>query len=904
MAHHRHSLSYSTSRRASSGIMWAAHSRHPSIPENEVLTAPTDSFCPPLDSPSNASEQSLQQEATEYDRSVEMLVQNWMASNPTPPPSTTPSTASKSTSSGASLTRQTADDSKHDATSISTAAKSEATTCDDDHFSKRDFTSSSPGFKSFVVWGNRKVVINIPHELMNETELMSTTELRDCERRIHEWTVKNYNLIKNQFPSSRDASAFYNALSCGKATVRIPDEKAWRDHVEFLREQKLLALGVSSPALSDPVSSPRSMAPLHYAMSPDLNVVLSGYNALNIYAPQSVAAATANMHHHPSVSSAPNFAPGLPSTVLSPTVSAFVQQPFNDDFAYRPAYLEAPMGFAGAMRSPNLGEPNVIPHPQHSVTDLSAIVSFVRPPRDSKRIPIVDPNGKAAAKTITPAGGSTTAAGNEPETPKQKCTPIVRDNTPAKELPTDQLDDIVQRLTEHSPSAEPNNKPKGDAAKDDDSDSVWSDGVVKAHRQRLVAEAVKRNNPMDDSTLQVLLTDALSKKLGPLEKLVGILTDQLKSSSSGQQPGAHASDADDEEDEDEEVHTIPQRRSRVQDDDDVTDEAMTAHTGSLRSSRALSAETRDQTIAELRTQLATSTSRNEALLSELDEARRARERADAIVSELTSKIVESERAYYSVKGKFDSCEQEIAKLRLDIEQMTSKHAMELEEKADCIRRDTEREYLFAAKEYEIQREQTKFLQEQVNVLNDKLKLFTVDSERAVEKVRMDLDRVLRENEDALNSRATELSWLRGLLDTRIEELDEQARILKAFPGETIDRQVLYNAYSSSNSAFLAKLKFGIAMSLVSDDFVQLISNVSESFAARGISHKDHRRRLSRQVMLENVMPLNEHNSNIPSNSRIGYSGGLKDLKLNRAATIHGPATDGEEVRQSRPFREI
>ncbi|KAK9237398.1 hypothetical protein V1525DRAFT_403894 [Lipomyces kononenkoae] len=904
MSYHRHSRSYSASRRTSSGMMWAGHSRHPSIPENEVLPSPTDSVCPPFESLSNSSELPLQQEATEYDRSVEMLVQDWMASNPTPPPGAT----SMPTSSGASSTTQTDLDTQPDLPASCTATKSETTT-DGGHSCTGDLTNSYPGFRSFVVWGNRKVVINIPRELMNEPELLSTTELRDYERRVHEWAVQNYNLIKNQFPSSRDASAFYNALSSGKATVRIPDEKAWKDHVEFLREQKLLALGVSSPALSDAVSSPRAMTPSHYAMPPDLNVVLSGYNALNIYAPQSVAV-TANMQHHPSVSSAPSFAPRLPSTVVPATVPAFVQPPFTDDFAYRPAFLEAPIGFPSTMHSPSPIETNAMSYHQHSVSDLSGTVSFVRPPKDSKRIPIIDPNAKAS-KSHTQANGSITTAvqlhkpaANGLETPQQTCTPIVRDDTPAKDLPADQLDDIVQRLTEHSPAAEPNSKPNGDAANDDDSDSVWSDSVVKANRQRLVAEAMRQNTVMDDSTLQVLLANALSKKLGPLEKLVSMLTDQLKSTS-GQQPGGHASDADDEGDEDEDVHTIPGRRSRGQDNDGVAEETMAAHSGSLWSSHVSSAETRDETIAELRTQLATSTSRMEALLSELEEARRARERADAIVSELTNKIVESERACYSVKGKLDTSDQEIAKLRDEIEKMKSKHVMELDEKADCIRRDTQREYLFAVKEYEIQREQTKFLQEQVNVLNDKLEIAAVDSDGAVEKIQNELDRVLREKEDALNSRATELSWLRGLLDTRIEELDEQARILKSFPGETIDRQVLQTAYTSSNSAFLAKLKFGIAMSLVSDDFVQLISSVSESFVARGISHKDHRRRLSRQIMLENIMPLNEHNSNIPSNpSRIGYSGGLKDLKLNRAATIHGSAVDREEVRQSKPFREI
>ncbi|KAK9342949.1 hypothetical protein V1522DRAFT_414649 [Lipomyces starkeyi] len=919
MAYHHHSRSYSASRRASSGMTWAGHSHQPSIPENEVLTSPTDSFRPTFESPNGASQHSPQKESTEYDRSVEMLVQNWMASNTSPAlvpaaPTCDAIEAPQPTQAG---------DTNPNLSSISTAAKPEITIVSG-HSPTPELNHSAPSFRSLVVWGNRKVVTNIPHELISEPTLLSTTELREYERRVHEWAVRNYNLISNQFHSSYDARAFYNALTCGKATVRIPDEKAWKAHVEFLREQKLLALGVSSPVPSDTFSPPRAMTPSYYTMSPDMNAILSGYNALNIYTPQPVVA-NPNMYHQPSASSVPRATAQLPSTPLSATAPAFVPPPLNDDFATSglkincaQGYVEAPIDVAGAIPTANPGEQDMrsLSHHRRAVSDLNGVETggFIRQPRDSKRIPIVDPDSKATngptqRKESTPVIDFDKAAANDTKTnrerPKEMFTPVVQNDTPANELPTAQLDDIVQRLTEHSPTAKKNSKSEGASVNDDDSDSVWSDSVVKAQRQRLVVEAVKRNTTIDDTALQALLTDALSKKLDPLEKLVGMLTDQLKNSR-GQQPEGHASDADDEEDDYAEVKSIPRRRSRAQENDGATEEATCVSIGSLTSSLVSPAEMsfHDLTILELRAQLATSTSRNEALLSELEEARRARERADAIVSELTNKIVESERAYSSFRAKVETYAQEIEKLKEVAEQMKSKHAMELDEKALSIRRDTEREYLFAAKEQEMQKEQNKFLQEQVQLLNDKLKIAASDSERAVEKVQKEVDRELREKEDILNSRATELSWLRGLLDTRIEELDEQGRILKSSSGETIDRQTLQSAYTSNNSTFLAKLKFGTAMSLVSDDFVQLISTVSDSFVARGISHKDHRRRLSRQILLENIMPLNEHNSNVPSNpSRIGYSGGLKDLKLNRAATIHGSAADREEVRR-RPFREI
>ncbi|KAK9387594.1 hypothetical protein V1515DRAFT_579970 [Lipomyces mesembrius] len=907
MAYHHHSRSYSSSRRASSGMTWAGHSHQPSIPENEVLTSPTDSFWPTSELPNNSSQHSPQKESTEFDRSVEMLVQNWMASNTSPALAPAAPTSSQPTQ---------ADNTKPNSSSISTAAKSEITIVSG-HSPTPELNHSAPSFRSLVVWGNRKVVINIPHELMNEPALLSTTELREYERRVHEWAVRNYNLISDQFHSTYDARAFYNALTCGKATVKIPDETAWKAHVEFLREQKLLALGVSSPVPSDTFSSPRAMTPSYYAMSPDMNSLLSGYNALNIYAPQPVVA-NPNMYYQPSVSSIPRATAQPPSTPLSATAPAFVPPPVNDDFATSglnikcaQGYIDAPAGCA--IPTPNPGEQDMpsLSHHRRAVSDLHGIETegFIRQPKVTKRIPIVDPDSKAAVGPTHRKEATVIdfdkAAANDAKANREKPEPVVQNGTPANELPTAQLDDIVQCLTEHSPTAKKNTKPQRFSVNDDDSDSVWSDSVVKAQRQRLVVEAVKRNNPIDDAALQALLTDALSKKLDPLEKLVGMLTDQLKNSRS-YQPGGHASDADDEGDDYADAKSIPRRRSRTQENDGATEEAMGAYIGSLPSSLVSPAEmsAHDLIILELRAQLATSTSRNEALLSELEEARRARERADAIVSELTNKVVESERAYSSFRAKVDTYAQEIEKLKEEAEQIKSKQAMEFDEKALSIRRDTEREYLFVAKEQEMQKEQNKFLQEQVHLLNDKLKIAASDFERAVEKAQKDVDRELREKEDILNSRATELSWLRGLLDTRVEELDEQARILKSSSGETVDRQTLQSAYTSNNSAFLAKLKFGTAMSLVSDDFVQLISNVSDSFVARGISHKDHRRRLSRQVLFENIMPLNERNSNVPSSpARIGYSGGLKDLKLNRAATIHGSAADREEVRR-RPFREI
>ncbi|KAK9245291.1 hypothetical protein V1506DRAFT_269262 [Lipomyces tetrasporus] len=843
-----------------------------------------------------------------------MLVQNWMAST-----NSSALTQPRSNFSGTSQSTE-ADDTTPDASLVSAAAMSGETSTSSSHSIRPEVIPAVPNFRSIVLWGDRKVVINIPHELMNEPVLLSTTELRDYERKVHEWAVRHYKLISGQFHSSCDARDFYDALSCGNATVRIPDEKAWKEHVDYLREKKLLALGVSSPVPSDAFSSPGAMAP-HHPMSPEMNGFLSAYNALNIYAPQSVVANT-NMYYQPSSSPVPRTAPRPPSTPLSARAPAFVPPPFNDDMAtsglnidYAQRYLDAPIDLAGVMPTPSPDEQDMQYASVHrrAVSEHSGTESgaFVKPPRESKRIPIVDPVRKFAMddakRNESTATGSDKFAANDAnrkrERRMERYTPILQSGTAANKLPSGQLDDIVQRLSEYSPTVDKNGQSRRASVQDDDSDSVWSDSVVRSQHQHLAAEAAKRNASLDDATLQALLSDALTKKLDPLEKLVGMLTDQLKNSRNPHAE-AHVSDADDEADDYEELKTtLPRQRSKAQENDGSTQEATATDVGSSSGMSSTEISARDQVYIELRAQLATLISRNEALLCELEDARRARERADATVSELTNKIVETERAYSSVRAKVDTYAEEIAKLKQEAELMESRHASELDQTAASIRRDMEREYSFTEKEHEMQKEQTNFLKDQVHLLNDKLKIAASDAERAVDEVKKVVNHVVREKEDVLNSRATELSWLRGLLDTRIEELEDQVRILKS-PGETIDRPTLESLYTNSNSAFLSKLKFGTAMSLVSDEFAQLLSTVSDSFVARGVSHKDHRRRLGRQFQLENIMPLNEHNNNVPSNSsRNGYSGGLKDLKLNRAATIHVSGADREELRR-RSVREI
>jgi hypothetical protein len=119
-----------------------------------------------------------------------MLVQNWMASNTSPAlvpaaPTCDAIEAPQPTQAG---------DTNPNLSSISTAAKPEITIVSG-HSPTPELNHSAPSFRSLVVWGNRKVVINIPHELISEPALLSTTELREYERRVHEWAVRNYNLV-------------------------------------------------------------------------------------------------------------------------------------------------------------------------------------------------------------------------------------------------------------------------------------------------------------------------------------------------------------------------------------------------------------------------------------------------------------------------------------------------------------------------------------------------------------------------------------------------------------------------------------------------------------------------------------------------------------------------------------
>lgn len=523
---------------------------------------------------------------------------------------------------------------------------------------------------------------------------------------------------------------------------------------------------------------------------------------------------------------------------------------------------------------------------------------IVRPPRENKRIPIVNPESKVvAAAAAVQAEGQSDKKESDQSANRYSFTPLVQSGAAAKDLKQEELDGIVKRLTEHTPERVlPNTLKIPISMGSVDDESEWSEGLVQEQRQRLIAESPELSGHIDDQTMRKLVNEALMKKLDPLEKMMSMLTDQLKNSLMSQPTSSYTSDADDEDDEVEEQG------------DDLLDIVRRRAAGGKASHELLSGRTSRNVsngsdsgyLQALQSQLESANARNNKLEGELDSARRAKEQADAIISDLTQKYIESEKQ----KTKAEAYVEEINRLKERMSEKQTQHERELREQQ--VRTARERE--LHEKEQSMQKDQIKVLQESVAVLNDKLRIAAIEAERAVEQSRAEVVRAKRETEDAINSRATELSWVKTLLDAKTEELDEQRKTMKS-ADDMIERQAVEELYTHVNSDFLSKLKYGAALSLVSDEFVQLLTVTSRSLEARGVDHKELRRRQNRQVV-DNAMPLHDRSDNVPagvSPLRPGlssYTRGLKDLKLNRANTIHGMGGREERIKRLQLSREV
>ncbi|KAK7207704.1 hypothetical protein BZA70DRAFT_272024 [Myxozyma melibiosi] len=893
MAYHSHSRSYSGAyRRYSSGMPRGSHGQHPSIPENEVVdttTSPMPGSPPPVvsDAPKN--------DMPDFDNSVDLLVASWIGNNPSPTPAaSTPSPVPASTPEATPKAEQPA--LQPVANIVSNVKKNESpitpqTSSPAEHqrLIPRNNNNNGSGkenqFKTSVRWGNRKIPITLPAEFARPN-LVTPEDHRKYERKLHDYVAQNINIVSPSMP------AFQSALYNGRAVVQLPDEKDYREQYAYAQEQRL---GVSSPGLGT-----------------EQHLMQQG---MNMYSP-GMHGQTAPYYQYSQAMGRSNSSP------LSPEAPAFMSTN-GLGITYGNGHPAVPQRAVHIMSSPapvsdsSMGqyaysEANKSPYAQQpeSFGEYRAeVVEIVRPPRESKRIPIVNPQSKQAAGT-TAADNSkleterkeSEKSESEPSANRYSFTPLVQSGAAAKDLNQDELDGIVNRLSEHTPERVIYPPVAMNMGQEDDTESMWSDGTAQdEQRQRLVDD-----NPtlsLDDQAMQKLVNEALMKKLDPLEKMMSMLTDQLKNTLVSQVTAGTDDEFEIEYEDDDpegaEGQQLEVARSRSASSGKPLDGSVPGRT----SSRNVSNTSENGYIQSLVSQIETLSARNEKLDGELDMVRRAKENADALVTELTQKYIESEK----YKAKAESYVEEIGRLKEHGSEKQKQHEKELREQHAQMLRERE----LHEKERSMQQDQIKILQDNVTVLNDKLRIAAQEAEREAEKARAEVIQAKRETEDAVNSRATELSWIKTLLDAKVEELDEQRRLIRNKDSETVEKTKIEEMYANMNSSFLSKLKYGSALSLVSDEFVELLTAASLTLSSRGVVElRELRRRQSSRQTSENAMPLNDHPHNVPAGMsplRPGFSNftkGLKDLKLNRANTIHGMGSREDHLRKFQLSREV
>ncbi|KAK4940647.1 hypothetical protein LTR10_019277 [Elasticomyces elasticus] len=129
--------------------------------------------------------------------------------------------------------------------------------------------------KKKVMWKGKACVIALPLTDRETAGLPPPLSPQDVQKRITEWISAGYNV--NGFELAEDApdpSEMQAERRMRDYHVRIPDQNEWDAWVNYLKEEKLRALGVS-PSISEAPPSTRS--PL---FSPPLSRVSSGYPGL------------------------------------------------------------------------------------------------------------------------------------------------------------------------------------------------------------------------------------------------------------------------------------------------------------------------------------------------------------------------------------------------------------------------------------------------------------------------------------------------------------------------------------------------------------------------------------------------------------------------------------------------
>ncbi|KAK9456074.1 hypothetical protein V1511DRAFT_509883 [Dipodascopsis uninucleata] len=987
-----HSYMSVASRRASSGLSWAAHHmQHASIPENEeLITSKTNknltnsvnsgSFSD--DGVSVASIQTQKSDSVEnYDRSVENSVLSFLASTSFSNKSSSDQRqlSSGESSVGSSPSSRTDIDLSIDSNRSSSPAivsSSVSTPTAPGVFKTgTDTVESTPNDRSFDIPSSEGEEDDT-HSQVTISSVSSLASPMNYERNKHQQHFQPHflagdhstqgsnrynayaNYRKSAPPGSVDLHDAVAAVNSTGPTSSDYNDKDGRNR-KYGHDKSYPNRTSNSNRNNDQrlknaprFNAPKSMSPKKDASnsfnrmvndrdwnrnsySRDQNLMTPGINGVNLpdgnnsgtsvsqYNPISptgmVSESSHNYMYYPTHSAtSPGMSPSV-STQLSANAHVFIPTTHEEaspglGISYMNTTMPHVMGVDG----------NQSYHQLSSYNTQSS--SFVLPSRENKRITIIDPQRRTPVlsnedfKRNVSSNCSVNSlkearallSGSESGSERSSYTPLLQSGKTAKDLSENELDGIVRRLTEHTPE-----KTNGDD--EDDSDSVWSDSMVREQRRRIVENVIavnqKNGDRMDDKELQKLLNQTLMQKLDPLEKLLNVLSDQLKNSPL---PTAedNTSDADDEGN----AASDPNSASNSQ-----FKRSQERKRRSMRDSFQDKSDAQSDKSEVKFIDLHQLQQENDHLRRELEEASRARERADSLLCELTNKAIINEKEASVAVTKSESFERELKELRVTLQDTKEHFSKEMEELGIRHEKEIERERELLEKECQTQKSQIQLQQEQILLLERKLEMAEQNHKKDVEKFESKLNISERVKQDIENKRTAELAWLRNLLDAKIEELDEQNQLQETVSMTgSLDKNIYADLCRTHNSTFLDKLKFGIALSHASDDFIEMLSSAHSRMQARGIvctsptstSSSTMTQSLStaslsqklrqtrhRHNMSEHLIPFSESNPNIvsqpsTSNSRVGF-GGLKDFKLSRAATIHGLSSDRKDVSRAR-----
>ncbi|EAS31499.3 myosin class II heavy chain [Coccidioides immitis RS] len=152
--------------------------------------------------------------------------------------------------------------------------------------------TSTQRAKKRVLWKNKPCVIALP---LNDSRgaIESSGPLltpADVERRLKEWEEAGYDVRSVGYDLSQSRPAFPDAAECHQEwqqrnyAISFPDQAEWDAYVNFLKEEKLRALGVSLGG-DDLASAPVSQAPSQFignTVSPPIPTSSAASNHLNM----------------------------------------------------------------------------------------------------------------------------------------------------------------------------------------------------------------------------------------------------------------------------------------------------------------------------------------------------------------------------------------------------------------------------------------------------------------------------------------------------------------------------------------------------------------------------------------------------------------------------------------------